>query len=80
MKLHGIDRSKVDPAWKMRTHAWLNTWTLGKSFSVQVREPVLKVWTHVYEDGEADSESQIKMFDDELSAQAYIRSLKEQPV
>jgi hypothetical protein len=64
----------------MRTHAWLNTETLGKSFSVQVREPALKVWAHVYEDGKGISEKQIKMFDDEPSAQAYIRSLKEQPV
>lgn len=72
MKIYGIERKAVQSTWKMRLHSWLDMKTLKPKFSVQVRDPDLKKWAHVYEDGDEF----LKMFKTELAAQRFIEKLQ----
>jgi hypothetical protein len=70
--MYGIERKAVQPTWKMRLHRWLDMKTLKPQFSVQVRDPDLKKWAHVYEEGAKF----LKMFKTEQSAERYIAKLQ----
>ncbi|HGL4258442.1 TPA: hypothetical protein ACKE3D_002122 [Burkholderia dolosa] len=70
MKIFGIELSEVDPAWKMRSHAWLNMKTLKPSYSVQVKDPGVKHWAHIY-----TADKGLKTFKTPESAQKFINKL-----
>jgi hypothetical protein len=77
MKLYAIKREEVNPAWKMRAHQWLDIHTGAAKFSVQVRDPELKKWAHVYDAANtADGENPIVFFGVESEALAMIAGLK----
>lgn len=72
MKIYGIERSEVNPAWKMRLHSWLDMKTLKPQFSIEVRHPEKRKWANVYEEGAAF----FKMFKSEAAATKYMNKLK----
>jgi hypothetical protein len=76
MKLYAIERKKVPPTVKMRTHKWLDTKTLKARHGVQVYDKSKTVWAHVYDE---TSEEKVMLFDTEDDARALIRRLKETP-
>lgn len=69
----GIARSSVRPGWRMRTHPWLDMNTLKPKYSVQVREPEIKTWAHVY-NGDTN---EAYLFDSLKEAAAFIKALQE---
>ncbi|KGX08654.1 putative bacteriophage protein [Burkholderia pseudomallei] len=68
----GIARSSVRPEWRMRTHPWLDMNTLKPKYSVQVREPEIKTWAHVY-NGDTNK---VYFFDSAEEAASFIKELQ----
>ncbi|AOJ07624.1 hypothetical protein WS71_10095 [Burkholderia mayonis] len=56
----------------MRNHPWLDTNTLKPKYSVQVREPEIKTWAHVY-NGDTN---EAYFFDSPEEAAAFIKELQ----
>jgi len=71
MKIFGVELSAVDPAWKMRSRAWLNMKTLKTSYSVECRDPEAKKWAHIY-----TADNGLKTFKTAEAAQRFIDRLK----
>lgn len=70
--MYGIERKAVHPNWQMRLHSWLDMKTLKPQFSVQVRDPNLKKWAHVYEEGATF----LKMFKTQVAAERFMANLQ----
>lgn len=70
--LFGVEQRHVQPEWKMRSYAWLDTTTLKPKYSVQARDPAIDGWAHIY-NGEA---REIVFFPSEQEAHGYIRQLQ----
>lgn len=71
----GVDRKRVQPDWKMRSHAWLDTSTLKPKYSVQARDPEIEGWAHVY-DGD---KREIFFFESAELAHGFIKQLQDTP-
>lgn len=71
MNIFGVELSQVDPAWRMRSHAWLNIKTMKSSYSVECRDPTARKWAHIY-----TASKGLKTFKTAESAQRFIDKLK----
>jgi hypothetical protein len=70
--LYAVEKGRVQPDWKMRNHAWLDTKTMKPKYSVQARDPESENWAHVY-DGET---KEIYFFESPESASGFIGQLQ----
>lgn len=70
--LYAVEKSRVQPDWKMRNHAWLDTKTLKPKYSVQARDPEIENWAHIY-NGET---KEICFFESPEAASSFIDQLR----
>jgi hypothetical protein len=76
MKMYGIEIKQVDPTWKMRLYSWIDLKTLKPQFSVEVRDPNLKKWAHIYVEGEKF----LKLFKSQSAAERFIKKIQESAI
>jgi hypothetical protein len=77
MKMIGVNRHEVSAAWKMRPHRWLDMYTLESKYSIEVHEPKLNKWAHIYEENARDGKLGVMFFETEELALRLIQELKE---